>query len=505
MRELKSSRIRDIVVVGGGTAGWMAAAALAKVFPGTLAIRLIESEQIGTIGVGEATVPHLKLFNQLLGIDEAEFVRSVKGTFKLGLEFVDWARLGDRYFHGFGTIGHDYGLLPFHQYWLRAHRRGIAAELGAYSLHTVAGPRGKFMTPASDVPAGSPLADIAYAYHFDSGLYAKYLRRYAEQRGVRRTEGKVVDVRLRGEDGFVEAVVLESGERIEGDLFLDCSGFRGLLIEQALHAGYEDWSHWLPCDRAVAVASENVGPPTPFVRCSAREAGWTWRIPLQHRTGNGYVYSSAHLGDDEAASRLLGQIDAPAMGDPRVLRFTAGQRRKTWDRNVVALGLASGFLEPLESTNIYLIQSGIARLVNLFPDRGFTPAVVDRYNAQTAFEIERIRDFIILHYCATERDDTPFWDYCRTMAIPEPLADTIRLFRDSGRFYRNAEELFALTSWVEVMIGQRILPRAWHPAADQLSDAELKQLMDSVQRVIATCVDAMPTHQQFIARCCAAV
>ncbi|HET9817964.1 MAG TPA: tryptophan halogenase family protein, partial [Rhodanobacteraceae bacterium] len=501
MRELNSSRIRDIVIVGGGTAGWMAAAALAKVFPGTLAIRLIESEQIGTVGVGEATVPHLKLFNQLLEIDEAEFVRTVKGTFKLGLEFVDWARLGDRYFHGFGTIGHDYGLLPFHQYWLRAHQRGIAAELGAYSLHTMAGPRGKFMTPASDVPAGSPLADIAYAYHFDSGLYAKYLRRYAEQRGVRRTEGKVVDVRLRGENGFVEAVVLESGERIEGDLFLDCSGFRGLLIEQTLHAGYEDWSHWLPCDRAVAVASENVGPPTPFVRCSAREAGWTWRIPLQHRTGNGYVYSSAHLDDDEAASRLLGQIDAPAMGEPRVLRFTAGQRKKTWDRNVVALGLASGFLEPLESTNIYLIQSGIARLVNLFPDRGFNPAVVDRYNAQTAFEIERIRDFIILHYCATERDDTPFWDYCRTMSIPEPLAENIRLFRDSGRFYRNAEELFALTSWVEVMIGQRILPRAWHPAADQLSDAELKQLMDSVQRVIATCVDAMPTHQQFIARC----
>jgi tryptophan halogenase len=492
------------VIVGGGTAGWMAAAALARVFPGTLSIRLIESEQIGTVGVGEATVPHLKRFNQLLEIDEAEFVRTVKGTFKLGIEFVDWARLGDRYFHGFGTLGHDYGLLPFHQYWIKARQHGVATELGEYSLHTKAGPSGKFMVSAADAPPNSPLADIAYAYHFDAGLYAKYLRRYAEQRGVRRTEGKVVRVEQRGEDGFIEAVVLEGGERIAGELFLDCSGFRGLLIEQTLHAGYEDWSHWLPCNRAVAVACETAGPPTPFVRCTARAAGWTWRIPLQHRVGNGYVYSSSYISDDEAAAALLQQLDAPALGDPRTLRFTAGQRRKAWDRNVVALGLAGGFLEPLESTAIYLIQSGIARLVNLFPDASFNPAVIDRYNAQTAFEIERIRDFIILHFCATERDDSPFWDYCRTMDIPQPLAETIRLFRDSGRFFRNAEEMFAQTSWVEVLIGQRILPRTYHPAVDQLSDAELKLLMDGVQNVIATCVDAMPTHQQFIARHCAA-
>jgi tryptophan halogenase len=300
-------------------------------------------------------------------------------------------------------------------------------------------------------------------------------------------------------------VVLESGERIEGDLFLDCSGFRGLLIEQTLHAGYEDWSHWLPCDRAVAVPCEKVSAATPYTRSTARAAGWQWRIPLQHRTGNGYVYSSSHISDEDAAAALLKQLDAQAMGEPRVLRFTAGQRRKVWDRNVVAIGLSAGFLEPLESTSIYLIQSGIARLVNLFPDAGFSPEVIDRYNAQAAFEIERIRDFIILHYCATQRDDTSFWNYCRSMEIPGPLGETIRLFRDSGRFYRNAEEMFALTSWVEVMIGQGILPRAWHPAVDQLGDAELKQLMDDVQRVIAACVDAMPTHQQFIARCCAAV
>ncbi len=497
--------VRNIVIVGGGTAGWMAAAALAKVFPGTRTIRLIESEQIGTVGVGEATVPHLKLFNQLLEIDEAGFVRAVKGTFKLGIEFVDWARAGDRYVHGFGNIGHDYGLLPFHQYWIKARQRGWAADIGAYSLNTAAAPRGKFMTSATDVPPESPLANIAYAYHFDAGLYAKYLRRYAEQRGVRRTEGRVVDVQVRGEDGFVRAVVMENGERIVGDLFLDCSGFRGLLIEQTLHAGYEDWSHWLPCDRAVAMPCENVGPPTPFVRCTAREAGWTWRIPLQHRTGNGYVYCSEHLGDDEAAAALQGWLDGHAMGEPRVLRFTPGQRKKAWDRNVVAIGLAAGFLEPLESTSIYLIQSGIARLVNLFPDLGFSRVIIDRYNAQTAFEIERIRDFIILHYCATERDDSPFWRYCRTMDIPEPLADNLRLFRDSGRFYRNAEELFALTSWVEVMIGQRILPRSYHPAVDQLPEAELRQLMDGVQRVIAACVEAMPPHQAFIDRHCRAV
>ncbi|HET9834965.1 MAG TPA: tryptophan halogenase family protein, partial [Rhodanobacteraceae bacterium] len=320
---------------------------------------------------------------------------------------------------------------------------------------------------------------------------------------VRRTEGKVVQVNQR-EDGFIADVVLASGERIAGDLFIDCSGFRGLLIEQTLHAGYEDWSHWLPCDRAVAVACENIGPPTPYVRCTAREAGWTWRIPLQHRTGNGYVYSHHYISDDEAAATVLKQLDGRALGEPRLLRFTAGMRKKAWDKNVVALGLASGFLEPLESTSIYLIQSGIARLINLFPDSTFDPVTIERYNAQCAFEVERIRDFIILHFCATERDDSAFWNYCRTMKLPEPLAETIRLFRDSGRFYRNAEEMFALTSWVEVMIGQRIIPRSWHPLVDQLSEPQLRELLGGVRKVISTCVEAMPMHAQFIARCCAA-
>jgi tryptophan halogenase len=500
---MNDSRICDVVIVGGGTAGWMAAAAFSKLLAPACSVRLVESEEIGTVGVGEATVPHLKLFNQVLEINEAEFVRETRGTFKLGIQFVDWARIGDVYVHGFGQIGHEYGLLPFHQYWLKADARGWAAEIGEYSLNTAAAARGKFMVSAEDAPRTSPLADIAYAYHFDAGLYAKYLRRYAEARGTGRTEGKVVEV-VQREDGFIEEVVLAGGERVRGDLFIDCSGFRGLLIEQTLRAGYEDWSHWLPCDRAVAVPCENVGPPTPYVRTTAREAGWTWRIPLQHRTGNGYVYSSRYISDDEAAAKLLGWIDGRPGAEPRVLHFTGGRRRKAWIRNVVALGLASGFLEPLESTSIYLIQSGIARLVSLFPDCGFSQTLIDRYNVQTDFEIERIRDFLILHYCATERDDAPFWNYCRSMDIPEPLTDTIRLFRDSGRFFRQAEELFALTSWVEVMIGQRIVPRGWHPAVDLLSETKLRELLEGVRKVIASCVDAMPMHQQFIARCCAA-
>ena len=496
--------IRDILIIGGGTAGWMAAAALAKVLGPTSSIRLVESEAIGTVGVGEATVPHLKLFNQVLEIDEIEFVKQVQGTFKLGIEFVDWGRLGDRYIHGFGTIGHDYGLLPFYQYWLKLFRAGKAADIGAYSLNTVAAPRGKFMASASDVPANSPLANIAYAYHFDAGRYAQYLRRYAEARGVKRIEGRVVDVMLREKDGFIAGVTLEGGDKLLGELFIDCSGFRGLLIEEALRTGYEDWTHWLPCDRAMAVPCENVGPPTPFTRSTARAAGWQWRIPLQHRTGNGYVYSSAHISDDEATATHMANLGGRALGEPRKLQFTTGMRRKFWNKNCVALGLASGFMEPLESTSIYLIQSGIARLINLLPDRDLSPVLIDRYNAQAAFEFERIRDFLILHYWATERRDTSFWRYCSGMSIPEPLADAIRLFKDSGRFFRNAEEMFAITSWVQVMLGQHIVPQHYHPAVDLVPDQDIAGLVDSVKTVIAACVDAMPTHAQFIAKHCAA-
>jgi tryptophan halogenase len=497
--------IRRVAILGGGTAGWMAASALAKSFGCVLSVHLIESEEIGTIGVGEATVPHLSAFNRLLEIDEAEFVRETKGTFKLGIQFVDWARLGDCYFHGFGTLGRDLGLMPFHQYWIKAVRAGRAKpDIGVYSLNTLAGPAGRFMVSPVDAPRDTPLAEIAYAYHFDAVLYARYLRRYAEKRGVKRTEGKVVETRLHPGGGFVEALILDNGTRIEADLFIDCSGFRGLLIEQAFHRGYEDWTQWLPCDRAVAVPCEIVEPPTPYVRCTARSAGWQWRIPLQHRVGNGYVYSSRFVSDDEAASTLIRHLDGRALGEPRMLRFTGGKRRQGWHKNVVALGLAGGFLEPLESTAIYLIQAGINRLMSLFPHKDFKQVLIDQYNAQEAFEFERIRDFLILHFHATERDDSPFWNYCRTMSIPESLQHYIDLFRESGCFFRDGAEMFGLTSWVEVMLGQRIMPTSYHPAVDWVRDEDLCQYMDHVEKVIAGCVAAMPPHQAFIDRHCKA-
>jgi tryptophan 7-halogenase len=501
---MNGSKIKNIVIVGGGTAGWMAASACVKVLGAQYSVRLVESEEIGTVGVGEATVPHLKLFNNLLEIDEIEFVKKTQGTFKLGIQFVDWGKIGDKYVHGFGSIGRDYGLLAFHQFWIKARQQGFASDIAAYSINTAAAPLNKFMASAEDVPPSSPLANIAYAYHFDAGLYAKFLRGYAEARGVRRTEGKVAQTLLRESDGFIEAIVLENGEKIAGDLFIDCSGFRGLLIEQALKTGYDDWTHWLPCDRAMAVPCEKVEAPTPYTRSTARSAGWQWRIPLQHRTGNGYVYSSNYISDDDVSTTLLKNLDGKPTADPRILKFVTGRRKKAWNKNCVALGLASGFLEPLESTSIFLIQSGIARLLTLFPDEDFSDIVIDRYNAQTTFEIERIRDFLILHYRATERNDSDFWNYCRTMSIPESLENNIRLFRDSGRFFRDAEEMFAVTSWVQVMIGQHINPRKYHPLVDHLSDTELKQFVSGVEKVIATCVGAMPSHEAFIARHCAA-
>src|SRR5579885_1065545 len=497
-----SERVTRIVIAGGGTAGWMTAAALSKVLSRDYSIRLVESDEIGIVGVGEATIPQIKLFNNVLELDEADFVRRTQGTFKLGIQFVDWARRGDRYIHGFGTIGQDLGVIPFHHYWLKRFRQGKAAEIGAYSINTAAAVADKFLNTAN-VP-NSPLTSVAYAYHFDAGLYARYLRAYAEARGVRRTEGKIVGVEQHGESGFVTALRLASGERIDGELFIDCSGFRGLLIEQTLKTGYEDWTHWLPCNRALAVPSANVGPPTPYNRASARTAGWQWRIPLQHRTGNGYVYSSEYLSDDEAAATLLAHLDGPALAEPRPLRFVTGRRRKFWNKNVVAIGLSSGFMEPLESTSIHLIQASIARLISFFPDAGFSDLLIERYNRQSVFEWERIRDFLILHYHATERDDTPFWNYCRTMSIPPTLADNLALFGESGRFYRESDELFAVTSWVQVMLGQRILPRSYHPMVDLLSDAELGEFVDGIQALMQRCVAVMPSHAEFIARYCAA-
>lgn len=497
--------IRQVVVVGGGAAGWMAASALVKHLDPTCKVRLVESDEIGIIGVGEATVPHIRTFNaQALGLGEAEFVRATQGTFKLGIEFRDWARVGDRYMHGFGTVGHDPGPAAFHHYWLRLRMAGKdVGDIGSYQLQTVASREDRFLPGASDVPPTSPLSSVAYAYHFDATLYARYLRGFAEGQGVERIEGKVVDVALRPEDGFVAAVIMADGRRIEGDLFIDCSGFRGLLIEQALNTGYEDWSHWLPCDRAVAVPCARAGDPTPYTRSTARGAGWQWRIPLQHRTGNGLVYCSRFLSDDEAAGTLLANLDGKAQAEPRPLRFVTGKRKQFWNRNVVAVGLASGFMEPLESTSLLLIQTAILRLLDMFPRRVIDPALVARYNERTHFEYDHIRDFLILHYKAVERDE-PFWRECREMTVPDTLRVNIDLFRNSGRFYRDGEEFFALQSWIQVMLGQRIVPKAYSPLADRLSESEVERFVANVRQTINQCVQAMPKHQAFIERYCRA-
>jgi len=492
-------RVKNITIVGGGSAGWMAAAALATYLGKNASIRLVESEEIGIVGVGEASVPHIKLFNgQWLGIDEADFVRRTQGTIKLGIEFKDWGRIGDSYIHGFGTIGRSLGPLPFHQFWLKLHGQGRAAPIGAYSAQTVMAPLGKFAPADRNAAPNSPLADIAYAYHFDATLYARFLRELAEQRGVQRIEGRIVKVNQRATDGFIESVTLENGQTVDGELFIDCSGFRGLLIEETLKTGYVDWTEWLPCDRAMAVPSERLQTITPYTRSTARAAGWQWRIPLQHRTGNGYVYASRHTSDDEAAARLLANLDGKALAEPRKLAFTTGMRRKFWNKNVVALGLASGFLEPLESTSIYLAQSGITRLLSLFPTRDFNPLLIERYNRESVFEYERIRDFLVLHYHATERGDTPFWDHCRTMPIPDTLRDTIDLFRADGRYFRNGEDFFALPSWVQVMLGQGIVPRGYHPIVDEMPEEKLVEHVEGVRTMLARAVATMPTHEEWI-------
>jgi tryptophan halogenase len=496
MKNETPTPIKNIVIVGGGTAGWMAAASLSRLLQNRYAIRLVESDEISTVGVGESTIPMIRLFNTALGINEDEFMRETRATFKLGIEFADWGKLGERYMHGFGTFGQPLWTLEFFQYWLRAWQAGKAPDLERYSLNRMAAQAGKFMRPSTDMP-NSPLADIPYAFHLDAGLYARYLRKYAEGHGVVRTEGKVVDVRQRA-DGCIASVVMENGEVIEGDLFIDCSGFRGLLIEQTLKTGFEDWSHWLPCDRAWAVPCESSGELLPYTRATARPAGWQWRIGLQHRTGNGHVYASRYMSDDEAAAILMANLDGKPLADPKMLRFTPGKRNKTWNKNVVAVGLSSGFLEPLESTSIFQIQSTISRLVGFFPNAGFHQADIDEFNRQSDFETERIRDFIILHYHATERNDTPFWDYCRTMDIPDTLRRKIGLYKSNGRVVRENNELFAEIGWQQVLHGQGVRAQGHHPLAGLLDEKELLDFLGNIEGVIGKCVDVMPGHAEFI-------
>lgn len=495
--------IRRILIAGGGSSGWMTAALLARLFQGLYEVVLVESEDIGTIGVGEATIPAIKKYNELLGLDENEFMVRTQASFKLGIQFVDWWRKGQSYIHGFGVIGQNLEWLRMHHYWLKAHAQGRAGDFADYSINTAAALENKFVR-AQPKMGDSPLSQIAHAFHFDASLFGRFLSAYAQERGVRRREGRIVDVTLRGEDGFIESVTLADGETIAADLFIDCSGFRGLFINQALKVGFEDWSHWLPCDRAVAVPCERSENFTPYTRATAHGAGWQWRIALQHRTGNGHVYSSRHIDDAEAERVLLANLDGAQRADPFRVAFKAGKRRELWHKNCVAIGLAGGFLEPLESTSLHLVQAGIIRLIRLLPDAGFDAATIAEFNRQSDFEYERIRDFIILHYKATERADTPFWDYCRTMDVPDTLQRKIDLWMANGRFFREDDELFAEESWIQVFLGQGMIPRGYDPMVDIKSDAQVSQYLGNIAAVIGKCVAVMPTHAEYVAKTCPA-
>jgi tryptophan halogenase len=490
--------IEDIIIVGGGTAGWMAAAAMSRFMNnGYTRVTLIESEEIGTVGVGEATIPPIINFNRMLGLDDDEFLRETQGTYKLGIEFVNWGGVGERYFHPFGEHGEDLNGIHFHQLYLRERKRRVLPDISAWSMSAVAASKGRFARPPAD--ARFPLAQLYYAFHFDASLYAKYLRRYAERGGVRRIEGKIVDVALRPEDGFVQSVTLASGQTIAGDLFLDCSGFRGLLIEETLGTGYEDWTKWLPADRAIAVPTALAGPPEPYTRATAHASAWQWRIPLQHRMGNGIVYSSQFLDDDDAQRILLANLEADPIADPRRLRFTTGRRKASWNKNVIAMGLSSGFVEPLESTSIHVVQAAISRLIALFPDKHFNPVERDEFNRQIRDLYEDIRDFIVLHYKATTRTDSDFWNHCRTMAIPETLQHKIDLFRAKGRVFREGYDLFGITSWVSVMLGQHIVPEDYEPTADALDEARVAQALEEMRIAYLRTAEALPTQADFIA------
>jgi tryptophan 7-halogenase len=495
---MNDRRIRSVAIVGGGTAGWMAAAGLSKSLDGLgIQIRLIESAQIGTIGVGEATIPPLMDFIRQLGIAEDDLVRDVKATYKLGIGYRDWTRPGHFYFHPFGPAGPGIGSIPFQAFWLKMFLAGKAAPLEEYSIQAVAATLGRFTRPVH--APNTPLNKITYALHFEATSFARYLRRFAEAHGVRRTEGEVRRVSVRPEDGFIESVTLESGESIAADLFLDCSGFRGLLIEETLDTGYDDWSHWLPCDRALVVHSEPAAAPDPYTLVTARDAGWQWRIPLQHRDGNGYVYSGVFSSSDRAEELLLANLGGRPIGTPVTMRFTPGRRRKAWNKNVVALGLAAGFLEPLEATGIHLIQRGIAMLLKFFPDRDFATADIDRYNRTLELDFSHVRDFLLLHYSQTERCEA-FWEHCRTMPLTDSLLEKIELFRSHGRILREEAELFPVISWLSVMVGQNILPRRHDPLVDSLDPRKIQSRLEELRAGIRGCVESMPSHWDFIHR-----
>jgi tryptophan halogenase len=488
--------IRRVVIAGGGTAGWMVAAALSKTLGKILDIKLIESDEIGTVGVGEATIPTLLTFHSLLDINEQEFMAATQATFKLGISFENWRNLGEDYIHSFGLTGKDHWTAGFQHFWLKGRERRLAGDYGDYCLELKAAQESRF--------AHLPRAGMNYAFHLDATLYAKFLRKFSEGFGVARIEGRIVDVRTDAASGDIRSIRLDSGAEIEGDLFIDCTGFRGLLIGDAMKVPYEDWSQWLHCDSAVAVQTESTGAAVPYTRSIAHEAGWQWRIPLQHRVGNGMVYCSRHLGDDEARQSLLGKVQGQTLTAPRIIKFQPGQRHQTWVGNCVAIGLASGFLEPLESTSIHLIQRGIIRLMQMFPAAGIRPSDIAEYNQQTRAEIEHIRDFIILHYQVTNRQDTPFWRACRSMDIPPSLRHRIDLFRETGRVFRVPNELFAENSWIQVMLGQGITPQQHHQVADLMGDEELARFLGGIKATVDKTVMQLPAHQSYVEMYCAA-
>ena len=489
--------LERIVIVGGGTAGWMTAAGLTRFLrnSGTQII-LVESDDIGTVGVGEATLPSIIGFNRLLGIDERDFIRATQGTFKLGIQFVDWKQKGETYFHPFGSYGHKLDICDFHHYWLRARQAGLTAPLDDYCLNSLLARDHRFSPPVSD--PSTPLSTLTHAYHFDAGLYARYLRTYAQARAVQRIEGKITHVAQDAETGFVTALHLGDDRTVSGDLFIDCSGFRGLLIEDALKTGYIDWSAALPCNSALAVPSERTKDLHPYTRATARDAGWQWRIPLQHRTGNGYVYCNRFISDDDAHATLMTHLEGKPVAEPRLIRFTTGRRAQSWSKNVVAIGLSAGFIEPLESTSIHLIQKAILKLVRCLPDKTMAPELVDEFNRQLRFEYEDTRDFISLHYKATQRDDTPFWDYNRNNTVTDSLAARMALFAHSGRLFINDGEAFALTSWVAVMLGQGIIPGTYDPTANILSEGDILKSLAIIRDSFAKTAAQQMSHSEFL-------
>jgi Uncharacterized protein conserved in archaea len=497
--------VRKLVIVGGGTAGWIAAAAFARLLGQRLEIELVESEAIGTVGVGEATIPQIIRLNAILGLDENEFLKATAGTFKLGIEFVDWGSKGSRYLHTFGDTGMNLGNVAFHHYWRRSTFAEPAPDpkgLWHYSLHQLAADQARF--GKLDRVGNTSMTGLAYAYHFDASRYALFLRAYAEGRGVTRTEGIVESVQRDGESGDITAITLQGGKRVAGDFFIDCTGFRSLLLGGELGVAYEDWSQWLPCDRALAVPSERLPTIVPYTRATAKDAGWQWRIPLQHRTGNGHVYSSGFISDHDAADTLLAGLDTKPLGDPRPIRFTTGRRAAFWAHNCAAIGLSSGFLEPLESTSIHLIQSHVSRLIQLFPRSADSAAMREEYNRRCAAEFAQIRDFLILHYHRTDREDTEFWRYCKHMAVPDSLTHKLELFAASGRVGRDVDDLFRDASWVQVMLGQGIMPADYDPMADQPGDAQLAEFLANLRTIIERGVASLPTHEEYLARHCPA-